>query len=178
MRFLQSEWLRHERDRNAWEIEHAEMKSRISKLEGDRRTAQRLQNSLQKHVKMLENVLKTEREKAEKLQNGEDPTESSEKGEGGKSSKGKLYLLGVLLPANPKDSTFTGYQIGEAGESLQTSRSPARYRKRQIQAFPGQMSARGNVLYHSERRRAAGHCRRRAIIAESLSRSRVSAFYG
>lgn len=90
MRFLQSEWLRHERDRNAWEIEHAEMKSRISKLEGDRRTAQRLQNSLQKHVKILENALKAEREKARRSQNGEDLTESSGKGEGGKGSKGRL----------------------------------------------------------------------------------------
>ena len=67
MRFLQSEWLRHERDRNVWEIEQAEMKSRIGKLEGDRKTAQRLQNSLQKHVKMLEMALRTERETVRKL---------------------------------------------------------------------------------------------------------------
>ena len=67
MRFLQSEWLRHERDRNVWEIEQAEMKSRISKLEGDRKTAQRLQSSLQKHVKMLEMALRAERETVRKL---------------------------------------------------------------------------------------------------------------
>lgn len=64
MRFLQTEWHRHERDRNAWQIERAEMKSRIGKLEGDGRTSKRLQESLGKHVKILENALKREREKA------------------------------------------------------------------------------------------------------------------
>ncbi len=40
------------------------MKSRIGKLEGDGRTAKRLQESLGKHVKILENALRREREKA------------------------------------------------------------------------------------------------------------------
>ena len=70
MRFLQTEWHRHERDRNAWEIERAEMKSRIGKLEGDGRTSKRLQESLGKHVKILENALKKEREKVKALQAG------------------------------------------------------------------------------------------------------------
>lgn len=64
MRFLQTEWHRHERDRNAWQIERAEMKSRIGKLEGDGRTSKRLQESLGKHIKLLENALRREREKA------------------------------------------------------------------------------------------------------------------
>lgn len=72
MRFLQTEWHRHERDRNAWQIERAEMKSRIGKLEGDGRTSKRLQESLGKHVKILENALKKEREKVKALQ--ADPT--------------------------------------------------------------------------------------------------------
>lgn len=68
MRFLQTEWHRHERDRNAWQIERAEMKSRIGKLEGDGRTNKRLQESLGKHVKLLENALKKEREKSKASQ--------------------------------------------------------------------------------------------------------------
>ena len=68
MRFLQTEWHRHERDRNAWQIERAEMKSRIGKLEGDSRTSKRLQESLGKHVKILENALKREREKIKSIQ--------------------------------------------------------------------------------------------------------------
>jgi striatin 1/3/4 len=71
MRFLQTEWHRHERDRNAWEIERAEMKSRIGRLEGDVRTSKRLQESLGKHVKMLEIALKKERETVRSLRNGE-----------------------------------------------------------------------------------------------------------
>lgn len=76
MRFLQTEWHRHERDRNAWQIERAEMKSRIGKLEGDGRTSKRLQESLGKHVKILENALKKEREKVKALQSGQ-PLEES-----------------------------------------------------------------------------------------------------
>ncbi|KAK2749143.1 hypothetical protein FQN57_006758 [Myotisia sp. PD_48] len=71
MRFLQTEWHRHERDRNAWEIERAEMKSRIGKLEGDARTSKRKHESLGKHVRLLETALKTEREKSQKLAAGE-----------------------------------------------------------------------------------------------------------
>jgi len=71
MRFLQTEWHRHERDRNAWEIERAEMKSRIGRLEGDVRTSKRLQESLGKHIKLLEMALKREREKVRRLTNGE-----------------------------------------------------------------------------------------------------------
>lgn len=71
MRFLQTEWHRHERDRNAWEIERAEMKSRIGKLEGDVRTSKRLHESLGKHVRLLEAALKKEREKVKKLSNNE-----------------------------------------------------------------------------------------------------------
>lgn len=67
MRFLQTEWHRHERDRNAWEIERAEMKSRIARLEGEARTAKRLHDSLGKHVKILEIALIKERDKARAL---------------------------------------------------------------------------------------------------------------
>lgn len=70
MRFLQTEWHRHERDRNAWEIERAEMKSRIGRLEGDARTSKHLHESLGKHVKILEMALKKEREKVKSLSDG------------------------------------------------------------------------------------------------------------
>ncbi|KAL9111501.1 MAG: hypothetical protein Q9227_003988 [Pyrenula ochraceoflavens] len=71
MRFLQTEWHRHERDRNAWEIERAEMKSRIGRLEGDARKSKKIQESLGKHVKILEIALKKERERVRSLSNGE-----------------------------------------------------------------------------------------------------------
>lgn len=78
MRFLQTEWHRHERDRNAWEIERAEMKSRIGRLEGDLRTSKRLHESLGKHVRLLETALKKEREKVKKLSNNEKVEESKD----------------------------------------------------------------------------------------------------
>lgn len=78
MRFLQTEWHRHERDRNAWEIERAEMKSRIGRLEGELRTSKRLQESLGKHVRLMEAALKKEREKVKKLSNNEKIEESAD----------------------------------------------------------------------------------------------------
>jgi striatin 1/3/4 len=58
MRFLQTEWHRHERDRNAWEIEKQEMKGRIAALEGQARRADATQKALKKYVTILEKKVK------------------------------------------------------------------------------------------------------------------------
>lgn len=54
------------------------MKSRIGKLEGDGRTSKRLQESLGKHVKILETALKKEREKTKSLAQGDKAEEKKE----------------------------------------------------------------------------------------------------
>ncbi|KAF2218982.1 WD40-repeat-containing domain protein [Elsinoe ampelina] len=61
MRFLQLEWHSHERARNAWDIERAEMKSKIAKQEGELRHSRRLNEQLERQIKMLELALKNER---------------------------------------------------------------------------------------------------------------------
>ena len=71
MRFLQTQYHSFERERNAWEIERAEMKARIGKLEGEARTSKRMQESLGKHVKLLEIALRKERETNKKLRAGQ-----------------------------------------------------------------------------------------------------------
>ncbi|KAI1765219.1 WD40 repeat-like protein [Hypoxylon sp. FL1150] len=58
MRFLQTEWHRHERDRNAWEIERQEMKGRIAALEGSARRADATQKALKRYVTILERKVK------------------------------------------------------------------------------------------------------------------------
>ena len=83
MRFLQTEWHRHERDRNAWQIERAEMKSRIGKLEGDGRTNKRMRESMDKHIRLLEHALKKEREKVKALQSGSPTEDKKEEGQVG-----------------------------------------------------------------------------------------------
>ncbi|CAK7275249.1 1,2-dihydroxy-3-keto-5-methylthiopentene dioxygenase [Sporothrix epigloea] len=62
MRFLQTEWHRHERDRNAWEIEQQEMKGRIASLEGSVRRADATQKALKKYVAILEKKVKQQSE--------------------------------------------------------------------------------------------------------------------
>jgi len=82
MRFLQIEWHSHERARNAWDIERAEMKAKIAKQEGEVRQAKRLNEQLDRQVRMLEMALKNERKKAAggKV---ETPSEEKEKKKGG-----------------------------------------------------------------------------------------------
>jgi striatin 1/3/4 len=63
MRFLQIEWHNHERARNAWDIERAEMKAKIAKQEGEVKQAKRINEQLERQVKMLEYALKNERMK-------------------------------------------------------------------------------------------------------------------
>lgn len=58
MRFLQTEWHRHERERNAWEIEKQEMRGRIASLEGQARRADATQKALKKYVTILERKVK------------------------------------------------------------------------------------------------------------------------
>ncbi|KAI1084534.1 WD40 repeat-like protein [Whalleya microplaca] len=62
MRFLQTEWHRHERDRNAWEIERQEMKGRIAALEGSARRADATQKALKRYVTILEKKVKDQAE--------------------------------------------------------------------------------------------------------------------
>ena len=57
------------------------MKSRIGKLEGDGRTSKRLQESLGKHVKILENALKKEREKNKVSQTEPKPEQKTDEQE-------------------------------------------------------------------------------------------------
>lgn len=71
MRFLQTEWHRHERDRNAWEIEREEMKKRIASLEGEARSSKGLRGILERQIRMLELALKKERETINRLKKGE-----------------------------------------------------------------------------------------------------------
>ena len=71
MRFLQTEWHRHERDRNGWDIEREEMKKRIAGLEGEARTGRGIRTALEKHVRLLEVALKRERERTKGLSKGD-----------------------------------------------------------------------------------------------------------
>lgn len=63
MRFLQIEWHNHERARNSWDIERAEMKAKIAKQEGELRHTKKLNDLREKHLHMLETALKDERAK-------------------------------------------------------------------------------------------------------------------
>lgn len=60
MRFLQTEWHRHERDRNSWEIERQEMKGRIAALEGAARRGDATQKALRRYVQILEKKIKNQ----------------------------------------------------------------------------------------------------------------------
>lgn len=102
MRFLQLEWHNHERARNAWDIERAEMKAKIAKQEGDIRSARKLNDQLDKHVRMLELALKNERAKKgatkpeDTASGGEEKKTAPKEKAPSKPSKRRFRLLQVL----------------------------------------------------------------------------------
>lgn len=99
MRFLQIEWHNHERARNSWDIERAEMKAKIAKQEGDCRSARKLNDLLEKQVKMLEKALKNERAKQKGVAAGESPPSEDEYTTGWKGR------IGVKPSGEPRPSS-------------------------------------------------------------------------
>ena len=89
MRFLQLEWHAHERARNSWDIERAEMKAKIAKQEGEVRQGKRLNEQLERQVKMLEHALKNERAKARKAKDGDRADSPAAKEEKKEQKNGK-----------------------------------------------------------------------------------------
>ena len=81
------------------------MKSRIGKLEGDGRTNKRLRESMDKHIRILENALKKEREKAKAPQIDTQPEDKKDETQIAKqnvkpsSKRGWICIL-ILLIAN------------------------------------------------------------------------------
>ncbi|KAK6502961.1 hypothetical protein TWF481_007998 [Arthrobotrys musiformis] len=161
MRFLQTEWHRHERERNQWEIERAEMRARIAKLEGESSAAKRLQQGYLKRVKMLESALKQERSKNAKVngavsEDSEDqlkniipeiPQISLRSEEARKKSRHYLdeclkeitYLLlppNHPPPPNPPIDLVTGAPLSTEQQILSIPQFPHQLPSQQIQKFP------------------------------------------
>jgi striatin 1/3/4 len=109
MRFLQTEWHRHERDRNGWEIERQEMKGRIAKLEGATRKADTSIGSLKKYINMLEKALKERDAQVRALKSGGDVKIELAKDE--KDAVGK-----VAVPRKRRKSTSDWGRVERADE--------------------------------------------------------------
>ncbi|KAJ6198428.1 striatin Pro11 [Bipolaris maydis] len=99
MRFLQLEWHNHERARNAWDIERAEMKAKIAKQEGEVRSAKKLNDQLNKHIRMLEQALTNERKNKAHAAGGDAPDDKTD-------PKGKKTGAGLTKPQNTKHNSF------------------------------------------------------------------------
>jgi striatin 1/3/4 len=97
MRFLQLEWHNHERARNAWDIERAEMKAKIAKQEGEVRSAKKLNDQLNKHIRMLEQALMNERKKQKAgSPDGNDEKKDKAKSKSGTEPKKRAPILFIL----------------------------------------------------------------------------------
>jgi striatin 1/3/4 len=94
MRFLQIEWHNHERLRNAWDIEREEMKQKIARQEGINKKLKRMTEVLDKHVKMLEAALRSERVKTKTVAAGGKHVEEDETA---KDVKGKMALKNEIM---------------------------------------------------------------------------------
>ncbi len=98
MRFLQIQWHTHERERNAWDIERAEMKAKIAKQEGECRQAKHLNEQLNRQIRMLEQALKNERAKTKALKESKEAQgeQKNVEKEGEDKPKERPFKLGVL----------------------------------------------------------------------------------
>lgn len=76
LHYLQHEWNRYELDRQQWEVEKAELMTKISFLQGERRGQENLKNNLVRRIKMLEVALKQERIKYQKVKFGIEPNQN------------------------------------------------------------------------------------------------------
>jgi len=105
MRFLQIEWHNHERARNAWDIERAEMKAKIAKQEGEGRQAKRLNEQLDRQVRMLEMALRNERAKSKggkvEEKKGADSEKEKEKKKNGEEKGTKASKRAQKLGVRP-----------------------------------------------------------------------------
>ncbi|EKG15966.1 hypothetical protein MPH_06787 [Macrophomina phaseolina MS6] len=129
MRFLQLEWHNHERARNAWDIERAEMKAKIAKQEGEVRSAKRLNEQLEKHVKMLENALRNERAKSKAQAVGEKSSADQDKTDVKGKERASLDIK--RKPPNKQHNSFLDVDP-EAQEPAEQEREAQRDRARQF----------------------------------------------
>ncbi|XP_066923122.1 striatin-3-like isoform X1 [Clytia hemisphaerica] len=70
LHYIQHEWARFEMERAHWEVERAELQARIAFLQGERKGQENLKKDLIRRIKMLEFVLRQERQKFHKLKYG------------------------------------------------------------------------------------------------------------
>lgn len=116
MRFLQLEWHNHERARNAWDIERAEMKAKIAKQEGEVRSAKKLNDQLNKHIRMLEHALTNERAKSKN--SGEAQISDDKKEAKGKKTGSKRALGGCNAALSTVQTMLTSHSPKQAPQLL------------------------------------------------------------
>lgn len=155
MRFLQTEWHRHERDRNAWEIERGEMKTRISSLEGVVKKSKPTHDALSKQIKMLEFALRKEREKVKGLSKGEEVElkDAKELAREQLKTAGKgiacTELKGTLLTR----CSFCARQIEQQRQhgvrEPAFTRHQARNREGEVERIPRKMLDRDHISCHA-----------------------------
>ncbi|KAK4996306.1 1,2-dihydroxy-3-keto-5-methylthiopentene dioxygenase [Elasticomyces elasticus] len=129
MRFLQIEWHNHERARNAWDIERAEMKAKIAKQEGETRHARRLNEQLDRQVRMLEKVLKDERAKSKGQKAPDAPDATSSALDPNEDAKGKNHVRPDSVTAS-KNHHNSFLDIHDAAERTQVDREAERDKSR------------------------------------------------
>lgn len=123
MRFLQIEWHNHERARNAWDIERAEMKAKIAKQEGENRQAKRLNEQLDRQVRMLEMALRNERAKSKggkvEEKKGAEPDNKEKKKNGeekGKKATKRAHSRGVFPRRKTASADMTLHSYQQASQ--------------------------------------------------------------
>ncbi|KAF1346761.1 WD40-repeat-containing domain protein [Delphinella strobiligena] len=129
MRFLQMEWHNHERARNAWDIERAEMKAKIAKLEGESRHSKKINEQLERQIRMLEMALKNER--AKNRGQGQPDTDGDSDSllvKTDKTNKDKDIERSGMRPAKPVNRPHNSFLDTNSDEAVEAAEDKDKYR--------------------------------------------------
>ncbi|TPX33370.1 hypothetical protein SmJEL517_g03705 [Synchytrium microbalum] len=143
LHFLQLEWRRFERDRNDWEIEKSDLKSKIAFLESERRGMDNMKTDLLRRIKMLEYALRQERNKYSTMhanntaQGAETPSEPAMSPEPGAAPLTTDHRdippdTGTLDRGDPMASRQNTMGPGQGGTLLHFSKGVGHMRTREI----------------------------------------------
>ncbi|KAF7900351.1 uncharacterized protein EAF01_007653 [Botrytis porri] len=130
MRFLQTEWHRHERERNAWEIERQEMKSRIAKLEGNTKKLEGSNESLKKFLTMLERVAKDREAQLKAIKSGGTapvPANKETKDKGSRPTKREAHNSFLVVDGEPDAKKAVQAEKGNMKDFMDKSQGELTY---------------------------------------------------
>ncbi|ORX53461.1 WD40 repeat-like protein [Piromyces finnis] len=116
LHYLQMEWRKFEKERTEWEIERADLKTRLSFLEGERRGIENLKVDLLRRIKMLEYALRQESNNEEEQVEDNNVNDKKQENTKAPETKEDVNALNVKLNKTGNKDQSLRYQLSIKNE--------------------------------------------------------------